>query len=160
MSRPFPRTVSFREVLFHDLISFLVGILFLFAIVCLLSLIILVGLLGAPPPKESPSEIFWGFLVITGLVIAVLRFRVVCITEMLNRGEVVVAEVLRGLAYQFFVQILVTYMVRGEVIQKILWLPNTKCPRALTKEEQVSLAVHTEKTRRAVVRNLYLQGPT
>ena len=158
MSRLLARDVSFREVIFHDLISFIVGIMFLFTIVCLFSLIILVGWFGGPPPKESPGEIIFGYLIITGVVFAILRYRVSCISEALNNGEVVVAEVVRGLAFQFFVQIFVKYTLRGRVVQEKLWLPNTKGPRELTKKEQVSLSVPMEGRGRVVVRDLYSQG--
>jgi hypothetical protein len=42
--------VSLREALVHDLPSYIVGMVFLFVLACLASLVVLVGWLGAPPP--------------------------------------------------------------------------------------------------------------
>ncbi len=156
ISKPFIRDVSFREALSYDLVSFFAGILFLFVIACLILAIVSVVWFEAPPPQESPSEIFLGLLLITGVVVTVLRLRVSYITKTLRRGEIVVAEVLRGLHYQFFVQISLKYSVRGKVVQKGLWLPNTKRPRTLIKEEQVFLSAKMERAKRIVVRNLYM----
>lgn len=107
--------------------------------------------------RESPSEILLGFLLITGSVVAVLRFRASRITEALRNGNVVPGEVLRGFQYQYIVNLLVKYTVQGEVIQKHVWLPNTKRPRALIKEEKVFLAVRLDKPKAIVVRDLYIE---
>ena len=157
LKQPFVRDVSLGEALSYDLISFLVGIVFLFVIACLILLIVSVVSFGARPPRESPTEIFLGLLLISGAVFAVLRFRVSSITETLRSGEIVRAEVLRGFHYQFFVQILLKFSVRGEIVQRKLWLPNTKRPRTLATRDQVFLSVEAQGTRRAVVRNLYRQ---
>jgi len=157
VGQPFHRDVSIREAISYDLVAFLAVILFLFVILCLFSIIAYVGWFGSHPQRESPSEIFLGLLLIAGLVVAVLRFRVSRITEVLRNGEVVGAEVLRGFPHQYFVILLVQYTVNGKIIQKQVWLPNTKRPRALAKEAQVLLTVRLEKPKAVVVRDLYVQ---
>lgn len=154
-ARPFLRDITLREAFVHDLASFLVGLIYLFALACLLSLVAAVGWLGAPAPKESPGEIFLGFAVISGAVLAFLRFRAHRITGILKDGTVVAAEVVRGLAYQFFVQILLSYTVEGRVVEEHLWLPNTKRPRELAKAKRLSLSVRPGALRGLVVRDLY-----
>ncbi|MDH3317197.1 MAG: hypothetical protein OER43_15720 [Gammaproteobacteria bacterium] len=157
MGQPFLRDVSIREAVSRDLVSFLTEIFLLFVILCLVLAIVYVGWLGGPPMRESPSEILLGFLLITGFVVAVLRFRASRITETLRNGNVVPAEVLRGFQHQYFVTLLVKYTVQGKVIQKQVWLPNTKRPRALVKEERVFLAVRLDKPKAIVVRDLYMK---
>lgn len=157
MGQRFLRDVSFREAVSYDLVSFLIGIVFLFAMLCLFSVIIYVGCFGGPPLRESPREIFLGLLLITGFVTAVLRVRIARISETLRNGEIVVAEVLRGYPYQYFMHLLVKYTVQGEAIQKRVYLPNTKRPRALAKEERIFLAVQLENPRVVVVRDLYMK---
>lgn len=152
--RPFLREVALREALMHDLPSFLVGILLLFMLACLASLVVLVGWLGAPPPKESPVEIILGVLLIAGAVFAFLRYRAHRLTSILKDGEPVAAEVLRGLAHQFFVQIRLRYAIAGRDVQAHLWLPNTRRPRALSRVQRLSLAV-PRGARGVVVRELY-----
>jgi hypothetical protein len=152
-ARPLLSEVSLRGVVVHDLAAYLVGLLYLFALACLLTLVIAVGWLGAPAPKESPGEIFLGFAVVSGAVLAFLRFRARRVADTLSNGEVVAAEVSRGLAYQFFVQLLLKYTVSDRTVQEHLWLPNTKRPRQLAKAERVSLSVCP--ARGTVVRDLY-----
>jgi hypothetical protein len=157
VGQPFHRDVTIREAVFYDPVAFLAAIFFLFVILCLFSIIAYVGWFGGHPVRESPSEIFLGLLLIAGLVVAVLRLRVSRITQALRNGEVVAAEVLRGFAHQYFVILLVQYTVHGERIQKQVWLPNTKRPRALAKERRVILAARLEKPKAVVVRDLYVE---
>lgn len=157
MGRPFHRDVAIREAVSCDLVAFLAAIFFLFVILCLFSIIAYVGWFGGHPMRESPSEIVLGLTLITGVIAAVLRFRVSRITQALRNGEVVAAEVLRGFAHQYFVILLVQYTVHGELIQKQVWLPNTKRPRALAKEKRVSLAARLERPKAVVVRDLYVK---
>jgi hypothetical protein len=154
-TRPFLRDVSLREAFVNDLASYLVGLIYLFALACLLTLVVAVGWLGAPAPKESPGEIFLGFAVVSGAVLAFLRVRAHRITETLKNGEAVAAEVSRGLAYQFFVQISLSYTVAGRAVRERLWLPNTKRPRELSKAARVLLSVRPGELRGTIVRDLY-----
>jgi hypothetical protein len=157
MNRPYLGDVSFREVLSYDLTSFFVGILLLFVMACVTLIIVSVSWFGVAPPRESPGEILIGLLAIAFVVAAVLRFRASRITKTLRSGEIIVAKVLRGIHCQNFVQIFVRYSVGGEVIQKRLWLPDTKHPRALIENDRIFLSVRVGKPRKAVVRNLYMQ---
>lgn len=147
--------VTLKEAFLHDLASFIVGMVFLFLLACLASLVVLIGWLGAPPPKESPGEIILGISLTAGAVLVFLRYRTHRLTEMLNSGDVVTAQVLRGLAFQLFVQIQLQYMRAGRVVQAHLWLPNTKRPRVLSRAEQLSLSVPAGKTHGGVIRDLY-----
>lgn len=157
INTPFIRELSFREALSYDLVSFLVGLMFLFAVACLILLIVAVAWFGVRPPRETPVEILLDYLLISGVVVAVLRLRIYCLTETLRHGELVAAEVLRSLQHQYFVVILVSYAFHGKMIRKRLWLPNTKYPRALMTEKRLHLSVKAEGRCHAVVRNLYFR---
>lgn len=143
------------EVVRRDLAAFLVGIVFLFLLACLASLVILVGWLGAPPPKESPGEILLGLALLAAGVLAFLRYRAHRIGETLRSGEPVSAEVVRGLAFQWFAQVLIRYTADGRDVQEHLWFPNTKRPRALTRAKQLTYMRPRGRAGSGVVRDLY-----
>jgi hypothetical protein len=90
-------------------------------------------------------------------VLAFLRYRTHRLTEILRNGDLVTAQVLRGLAFQLFVQIRLQYTVAGRVVQEHLWLPNTRRPRALSRAEQLSLSVTAGRMHGGVIRDLYVQ---
>ena len=148
--------VTLKEAFLHDLASFIVGIAFLSVLACLASLVVLIGWLGAPAPKESPGEIILLISLICGAVLVFLRYRTHRLTEMLNNGDVVTAQVVRGLAFQLFVQIRLQYTRAGEVVLAHLWLPNTKRPRALSRAQRLSLCVPAGRTHGGVIRDLYV----
>jgi hypothetical protein len=106
---PYSGHVSFKQVLIYDLTSFLTGLLYLFVVTCTASIIIGVKWLDFPPPRESPVEILMGFLIITAVAASIIRYRISKISRILSQGNSVTAEVVRGLAYQFFVQIQAQY---------------------------------------------------
>jgi len=147
--------VTLGEVLRRDLASHLVGIVFVFLLACLASLVILVGWLGAPPPKESPGEIVLGLALLAAGVLAFLRYRAYRIGETLRSGEPVSAEVVRGLAFQWFAQVRIRYTAGGQVVHRHLWFPNTKRPRALTRANQLTYVLPRGGTGSGVVQDLY-----
>lgn len=153
--QPFSRDVTLGEVLRRDLAAFLVGAVFLFLLGCLASLVVLVGWLGAPPPKESPGEIALVLALLSAGVLAFLRYRAYRIGETLRSGEPVDAEIVRGLAFQWFAQVRIRYTAGGEVVHRHLWFPNTKRTRALTRAKQLTYMLSRGRTGSGVVRDLY-----
>lgn len=154
---PFTGNVSFRQVLLYDLTSFLTCLAFLFVVTCTASIFIGIKWLGMPPPRESAAEILLGLTAITAIVVSIIRYRIYRISRVLNQGTIMKAEVVRGLAYQFFVQIQVRYSREAETINTILWLPNTKGPRMILKSQQLILSVEAPPNGGIIIRNLYLQ---
>ena len=153
---PYTGSVSFRQVMLYDLTSFLSCLVFLFVVTCTASIFIGIKWLGMPPPRESAAEILLGLTGITAVVVSIIRYRIYRISRVLNRGTIMTADIVRGLAYQFFVQIQVRYTYETEIINTILWLPNTKGPRMMSKSKQLTMSVESFPKGTIIVRNLYL----
>ena len=153
---PFTGNVSLRQVLLFDLTSFLTCLVFLFVVACTASIIIGIKFLEMPPPRESPGEILLGLMVIIALVVSIIRYRISRINRALNQGTILTAEVVRGLAYQFFVQIQVIYSYDSESVKTILWLPNTRRPRTMSELKQLTISVDPLPKGTIIIRNLYL----
>lgn len=155
-SRVVIRTVTLRQLVFVDLASFLVSLIYLCLAVSLLSLLLLVEWFGGPPPKESPQEIMLG----CGLAIAggwtFLHHRARRISALLNHGEVATARILRGLHFQFFVQLLIEYPTTSGLNRGKLWLPNTRKPRELLDRDSVTETFSPEKHEAVQLRTLYV----
>lgn len=152
---PFRSNASLKEVLFADLISYITGVLYLFAVICLIALFLGVAWFGLNQPQESPAEIAIGYLLITGVVISVIRLRRSRIMNTLKKGKRVTAEVLEHYHYQEFLWILLKFSLGDKSVQKRLWFPNTKHTRTLLEQDELSLSIHTANNNRIIVRNLY-----
>ena len=137
------KDVTYLKVLFNDIISFTIGLFYLFYLSFLILITISIFVFGADAPKESAFEIIIGSIIITGLFLFGLKYRISAITEVLINGDKVEAEIINGLSHEFFVHLTFRYSISGKPIKKKLLLPNTKYPRELIQKKHLILSVQS-----------------
>ena len=157
MNDNFDRNITYFEVVTKDLVSYLLGIFYLFYIALIVVFSISLLFFGTNAPEESPLEIVLGSAIITAIFLIVLKFRISKITEMLRSGERVNAKVIQSLSYQFFVHIRIKYKIDEKIILKKLLLPNTGSCRALMQKQDLTVGLLRNKIKNLVVYNLYTQ---
>lgn len=155
MSNHVRHRVSLRQLIALDLATFLTVLTGVTLAVSLLSLLVLVSWMGGPPPRESPAEILLGCGAVIGGGLAFVLHRLRRVTAILNQGNMVETKVLRGLHFQFFVQLLVQFPAARGITQRKLWLPNTRGPRSLTARDSIIVCVSRDSRDEVVIGSLY-----
>jgi hypothetical protein len=148
------RSVTLRQVSSCDTVAFVARLLLIFVWLLPLATAVYMGL-GGKKPEESPAEILFIMASLSAGFLLVILARRAQVEKLVREGISVRAAISHYSRYQFFINIGVDFIWRGELKKRMVQIPATSATGILKNREEVTLMIDPEDYRRLVFKELY-----
>lgn len=151
---PYPCLASQHAVASTDPASFVASFLLVVIVGTALGIFIHSQLIGFQP-EESWVEFGAGVLLITLGILAFVRYRTRLINRILASAQRKKARLEKFRTASQWTILKISYEINGKMMEKSVWLANSRRSRELEGLDEVELALDPFKPNRFVITNLY-----
>jgi hypothetical protein len=149
-------SISIYSLASTDPLAF-VSSMFLFVIVGAPIVIFIYSMASGWQPNESWFEVFFWVAILTGAIFLFIHYRKRKLIKIINSGLKVSAKLKKFTAASQWVTLRLSYLWRGKMISRSIWLARSKLSAYLENKDELTLAIDPFNPRKVVILDLYHQ---